>query len=949
MNFRFYKKITFYAICIITFLYGCSPKQESVQVDNTKETYSTLLQKNAKNEDSLQMMLQEQIKAKNDVKTMLSYKYLGRNQRENANFTEAVKSHQHSLDLAKKLRDTIEIIESLNDLGTDFRRIGAMSEAADYHYEALRYADAFSDVLNSGRKARVMAINGIGNISQQLGYYDDAEGYFRMALKEETALGSDIGQAINYANIGSIFKHQQQYDSARVYYNRSLEKNIRAGSKLGIGLCHIHLGNIYQLEGKYEFAEKEYLEAYNLMENSSDRWHWLNACMALANIYLQTSNLEEYSKYITLAEKTANEVASPEHISEIYKLKHDYAAKQNDFQGALEHYKQSIVMKDSVQGVKNTNRYMDLRMNYEREQNTRQLKQMQTVSQIREREKQRLLKIAWGVMLIGLIISGALYYAYYQRTRSNRLLKELERARTDFFTNITHEFRTPLTVIQGLNRQLQEKKGLSEKEKNKFMDAINRQSENLLKLVNQLLEISKLRGGTDNPEWKKDDIISYLRMTAETFRLYAKEKNINLIFYTDIVAQEMDFIPFYMDKIISNLLSNAIKHIGNGDKVNFIVVRGKKNDTIVIRIADNGEGIPKEEQDKIFDLFYQSPKAKNVIGTGIGLAFTKMLVEKMKGKIEVQSQLNEGTIFTVTLPLKNKNIKNISHTNDKITPSATIPTNDFEEDLQDVNDSPRASELPIILVVEDNKDVSLYIKSLLENRYNVIVAKNGEEGVIMTEKYLPDLVITDVMMPIKNGYELCKRIKDNELTNHTPIVMLTAKNSEKDRLQGLKYGAEAYIKKPFLAEELLICIEKILENRKILKEKYLNIIETNGCDNKLHNDDNMKFLQKVINIIHSELNNPEFNATFVADKMAISTSQLSRKLNQITGFSTSSYILQVKFSKAKKMLHNTSITVGEVADTCGFYDLSYFSRMFKKEFGITPSQYQKNILMNINQ
>lgn len=200
------------------------------------------------------------------------------------------------------------------------------------------------------------------------------------------------------------------------------------------------------------------------------------------------------------------------------------------------------------------------------------------------------------------------------------------------------------------------------------------------------------------------------------------------------------------------------------------------------------------------------------------------------------------------------------------------------------------------------------------------------------------------MMPIKDGYELCKEMKSNTLLNHIPIIVITAKVSEEDRLQGLKYGIEAYINKPFRSEELLIHIENILESRKILKEKYINTIKVgNGNENRTHNDENLKFLQKVVDIIHSELNNPEFSATFLADKMAISTSQLSRKLNQTTGFSTTSYILQVKLSKAKKMLHDSSVSLSEVADSCGFYDLSYFSRVFKKEFGITPSQYQKNI------
>lgn len=932
--------------CIFILFIGCYSENKQVIDTGFKKEYSAVLRDLSKSEDSLREMLQKQIQAKSNVGTMLSYKYLGKNQREGAKFSEAIKSHQAYLELALQLKDTVEIVEALNDLGTNFRRIGAMSEASNYHYEALRYADAFSDVKNSGRKARVMALNGIGNISHQLGYLSDAEKYFREALGEETALGSEIGQAINYANIGSVFRNRQEYDSARVYYQYSLEKNKKINSKLGIGLCHIHLGNLYKIEKKYDLAEKEYQKAYDLMENIPDKWHWLNACVALADIHQKQNNFKQYDKYIRLAEETANRIGSMGHISEVCILKYNQAIRQNDFREALDSYKQSIVMRDSVQGIKNANHYMDLRVNYEREQNSRRLEQIRASNEVKEKEKQFMLKVAWVIVVIGILISALLCYAYYQRTRSNRILRQVERMRTDFFTNFTHEFRTPLTVIQGLNRQLQERKDLSEKEKSKFMEAIARQSGNLLDLVNQLLDVTKLKSGTEKPEWKRDDIVSYLRMTAEAFRLYAQERNINLIFYTDITTQEMDFVPFYVDKIVSNLLSNAVKHSENGDKIDFIVVKGEKPNTITIRVADNGDGIAEEELEHIFDLFYQSPSMKNASGTGIGLAFTKMLIEKMHGKIKVESKLGKGTVFTVTLPLRNKSVS-VSKGVDK---ERFIHLRQIEiESESDEKHSEKVNrpELPIVLVVEDSKDITLYIKSLLDANYNVFTAKNGKEGLEMAEKYMPDLVITDVMMPIKNGYELCKDMKNSMLLNHIPIIMLTAKTSERDRLKGLKQGVEMYVEKPFSSKELLIRVENILENRKILKEKYLNMTSSSLHHDHLHSDENLKFLQKVIDVVHSELNNPEFNAAFVADKMAISASQLSRKLNQITGFSTASYILQIKLNKAKKMLHNKSISLGEVADVCGFYDLSYFSRMFKKEFGITPSQYQKNVSLGI--
>lgn len=215
------------------------------------------------------------------------------------------------------------------------------------------------------------------------------------------------------------------------------------------------------------------------------------------------------------------------------------------------------------------------------------------------------------------------------------------------------------------------------------------------------------------------------------------------------------------------------------------------------------------------------------------------------------------------------------------------------------------------------------------------------EGLAFAEKSIPDLVITDVMMPLKDGFQLACEMKQNVLLDHIPIIMLTAKSSDEDRLKGLRCGVEAFIRKPFQPEELLVRIENIFENRRILNSKYMSAITHNVSENKLDSDANLKFLQAITNIIHSEINNPEMNSAFLADKMAMSISQLSRKINGITGYSTISYVLQVKLNKAKNMLADSNISIAEVSDACGFYDASYFSRLFKKEFGISPSQFQK--------
>jgi YesN/AraC family two-component response regulator len=323
-----------------------------------------------------------------------------------------------------------------------------------------------------------------------------------------------------------------------------------------------------------------------------------------------------------------------------------------------------------------------------------------------------------------------------------------------------------------------------------------------------------------------------------------------------------------------------------------------------------------------------------------------MMVEKMKVKIEVESQLGKGSVFTINLPLKNKQLTHILPLKDNSKPGSVLPemhddSVNQSEELSESSEKEPCSVKPLVLIVEDNRDIALYLKSLLVENYSVITARNGAEGIDAAEKSVPDLVITDLMMPVKDGYQLACEMKQNMLLNHVPVIMLTAKSSDEDRIKGLRCGVEAYIRKPFQPEELLIRIRNIFESRRILKEKYMSAITRSGSENKLESDANLKFLQTITDIIHSEMDNPELNSTFLADKMAMSISQLSRKLNGITGYSTISYVLQVKLNKAKKMLSEENISITEVSDACGFYDVSYFSRVFKKEFGISPSHFQK--------
>ncbi len=919
---------------------SCSSEKHDDKTAEYKRELGGYFYNIRKSEDSLKIALQRSIDRKDDVSAMLAHRQLGIFQRENSRFSEAVASHQNEYELALKLNDTIEIVQALNNLGTDFRRLGALSEAAEYHYRALDYAEEFSGTdTPRGKKNRVVSLNGIGNVSLSLGFFDDAKIYFQKALEDEIILESPIGQAINYANIGSIYEQTGKIDSARMFYELSLEQNILGKSDMGVGLCYIHFGNLYKNEGKYEEAKAEYQKAYDLMENISDRWHWLEACLSIAEIHLLTNNFGGFNKYINLAEETATDIKSPEHLSVVYRLKHNFDIQQKNYYSALQNFKLSMNMLDSVQGVKKGSQYMDLRVNYERSKYTRNLQQIEAENKAERERKQLTLYALWLAVFAAISFTVVLYYAFIQRTRSNKILRELEKARSDFFTGITHEFRTPLTVILGLAENIKEKKPDTK-------DAIEiiRQGNILLNMVNQLLDMAKLKSSVDLSKWVYGNISVFVEMSVEVYKSYAATKSIDIIFKSEESILFVDFVPVYFNKIIGNLLSNAIKHTPNGGKV-FVKI-SKENSRFILSVADTGSGILPEDLDHIFEEYYQgSNNYGNEPGTGIGLAITKKMVEIMNGTITADNRPEGGAEFILNIPLK-QNIEvdekwNISDfDNEYIRTDEIYKGEEYEfkdSELTVVGDESAWS----VLIIEDNRDIRHYIGSLLEDKYTLRFATNGEEGISKAREFMPDLIITDLMMPVMDGFSLCRAVRENEILNHIPIIVITAKTTDEDKQLAIKSGADAYLYKPFSAAELRIRVKKLLEQRQALREKYSKaMIEGNYDKVELSNSDH-KFLNRIITIVYEQISDKDLNTDVVAEAMNMSRSQLNRKVRYITGYSTSAYILHIRLEKAKRMLKTDDTPVSDIAMSCGFDDSSYFSRVFRQVYKITPTQFRK--------
>ncbi len=550
----------------------------------------------------------------------------------------------------------------------------------------------------------------------------------------------------------------------------------------------------------------------------------------------------------------------------------------------------------------------------------------------------------WAYCIFAAILIVLIFWArQYEMRRlwvaaDAKRVKELDSLKTKLYTNITHEFRTPLTVIMGIAENMP---GAEEDRR-----LILRNSKKLLHLVNQMLDLSKLESGAMQLNLHQADIFKYLRYLTESFYSTAKERDIRLVFYAEEPSLVMDFDEEKLQHVIYNLLSNALKFTARGGKV---VLHAKKNDTaqtreLQLNVQDTGMGIAEENLPHVFDRFYQvkDTTLSYVEGTGIGLALTKEFVELMGGRISVASILGEGSTFTVWLPIKNEAPLLTLEERPISVEDLVVSKAGIQEEGINVTqarlDKNLSSNKPLLLIVEDNKDVAAYIKSIVKDDYEVINAFNGQAGVTMAIELVPDIIISDVMMPIMDGYELTQTLKSDARTSHIPIIMLTAKAEQQDRLAGLRLGADAYLVKPFNKAELLVRLEKLTELRRVLQQRYAGLDESLISNSAATIEDD--FLKNLIQIVRANLDDPEFSTPGLCREAHLSQPQLYRKLMALTGKSPVLFIRTIRLRKAADLLKTTHENISEIAWATGFKDPNYFSRAFKEEFGKTPGEWR---------
>lgn len=524
----------------------------------------------------------------------------------------------------------------------------------------------------------------------------------------------------------------------------------------------------------------------------------------------------------------------------------------------------------------------------------------------------------------------------------SKQLEEATHAKLVFFTNISHEFRTPLSLILGpLNTLLTSPSLTSDQQM--LLNLIQRNSSRLQNLISQIIEFRSFENGKMQLNLKNGDIISFFKELNVVFEDHADRLDINFRFLSNKEMQIMQFDQEKIEKIYYNLLSNAFKHTTKNGLIEVKLEINEKDKSLILSVLNTGTVIPVEKINNIFDRFYKINI--NDTGTGIGLALTSSLIEVLNGRIQVESTSKKGTIFTVELPIiiASKQVEDAPNPDFEFSKSNLLINETERRTETPLYNNTINNEKPIVLIIEDNYDMQQYMKFVLRNDYNLICAYEGNEGIEKAIKHIPDAIISDIMMPEKDGFEVCKIIKENIITSHIPIILLTACTLDEQKSIGFENGADAYIPKPFNAELLKIRLRKLIENRKKLKEAFGQSLISDSQKVSLA-DIEHKMLSDFQTYVEEHMSEQDINVDSIASHLGLSRIQLYRKLKSVTDYSPNDLVNIIKLKHAVQLLTIGRKSISEVSYETGFSSPSYFSKIFKKFYNESPSEFLKKTL-----
>ncbi len=742
-----------------------------------------------------------------------------------------------------------------------------------------------------------------------------------------------------YSNMGICYKNMKDPTLAETYYLKALNISKELDNLMQGSFANNNLGSLAQDRKQFKKALAYYQAAQKGFDELDYTYGRVVSFINVGSAMGELGQFEEGNVFLEKGLAMAIEHQQKPQIRSAYQYLANNYKLEGKYQQAFEMLEQFNVINDSLLAEEGREQLSEMEVKYEAEKKDAEIARKELERQKERQGKIWAIVVAGGILLMG-IIGFLLFYIQQQNRKRQTLmalrlkrveannLRQLDQLKSRFFANISHEFRTPLTLILGLAQQL--KKAIPAGPENKSLAQISHNGLRLLDLIQQLLDLSRLEAGRMQLSPKNGDIMGFIRGVSHSFHSLADNKEI--LYQIEIPEKPLpaSFDPDKLQKILSNLLSNAFKFTEEEGKVRLSIAA--KEDHLEIVVEDSGIGIPEEHLDHIFDRFYRV-EGSTMQGAGIGLALTKELVQLHEGKIVAVSEVNKGTSFWVRLPFwaidpALSEMEEAAH-------SKPI----LEHGSQSATEKPlfTDSKKPTLLVVEDHTEVRHFIRQQLASHYTILEAANGTIGLAEAKAHQPDLIITDVMMPEMDGHDLTHALKTEALTSHIPVIMLTAKGDRDSKLEGLETGADDYLTKPFDQDELLVRINNLIKQRALLREKFSEGGVLRPKAVSVTSVDEV-FLGKVMEVVEINIQNEHFSIEALAEAVNLSRSQLHKKLKALTDMSPSVFVRTMRLHRAKSFLEQKAGTAAEISYLVGFSSPAYFSKCFKDEFGVSPGE-----------
>jgi signal transduction histidine kinase/DNA-binding response OmpR family regulator len=840
---------------------------------------------------------------------------------------------------AQKSGNKLTLMESYSNLSQYYGVNSIWDKTIEACDKALAIALEIKDTLGIINNYNLIAICHL-----ELNNYVLTEQYHRdaVSLSKKINRPYELGRA--YAGLAELYFYQAKWEAAVIHADLGAEAFKQLVYPIGESQALVISASALRQIGNLEASELRCQKVLKLLEEAGNELIRGEIEGILGYIALERKEWDKAEKYFISSEKAASQGKDYKLLKEVYHGLELLNVARNDFQKSKQFRLKYELAADSFLTSKILSNISNYQVKYETAKKEQQLA-------LEKEKRNRLLFISLGVLI--LMLFAFIYFRNRQKIKEQQTkleaqmehaeaerLREIDKIKSTFFANISHEFRTPLSlIVSPLDQMIQ---GTFKGDKEKYYKIMHRNGKRLLELVNQLLDLSKLESGKLKLEARYGDLSKLIQILVFSYESLSDKKNIQIKLVSESEAMMCYFDRDKVEKILSNLISNAIKfsHDDSSIELNYKFA-DQQHEIIQIAIRDQGIGIPEDQIPHLFERFAKTTSSEIQPGSGIGLALTKELVELHGGTIQVKNNEGSGTTFIITLQVS----KNFFRP-DEILAGQQV----FESREPATSISPHPASTPseikasdgvgkkVLLLVEDNADLRTYIKDQVKDQFAVIEAENGRQGIELAEKNIPDLVITDVMMPEMDGHDFCKHIKSHATTSHIPVIMLTAKADQEDKLAGLKYGADDYLTKPFDARELNLKLANLISRQEKMHQHILSSLTSLTPTQVKADSVDAAFLHQVKEVIEANFDDEYFSVVELSQKIGLSRSQLHRKLTALAGIGPNEIIRNMRLERAMQLLKQKSGNVSEIAYQCGFNSPAYFIKCFRDYFGMTPGE-----------